>query len=163
MAASVTPTIGPPNEAWTTMFDYDGSGNLIYTGLALSTQPRSFQYTVSSYNPGAPGTVTTSAAHGLQSGQKITIAGAIGDWAATNGDQIVTVTGTTTFTIPPDSSGYSGSFAGTMSTFAPRTNAVIWALSKNYYTVANLTRSAWADGSTGVNHAWDSRTTYAYL
>ncbi len=50
--------------------------------------------------------VTTSAPHGLQSGQSVIINGATGELGtAVNGRQVVTVTGATTFTIPVNTVG----------------------------------------------------------
>lgn len=53
----------------------------------------------------------TSAAHGLATGQVVTITGATGAWAAINGTFTVTVTGVNTFTIPVDSTAF-GVLAG---------------------------------------------------
>lgn len=66
-------------------------------------------YTVSTSSAADPTVITTSTDHGLTSGETVTITGHSVD--AVNGDHVVTVTGTTTFTIPVSSAGGSG---GTM-------------------------------------------------
>lgn len=160
-APNTSVSTGPPKEAWTSLNDYDGSGNLTYSGLARSTQA-AFTFagaTVSKANPGVVGYT----AHGMTSGQPVLIAGASGDWAALNGARIATVTGANTFTIGVDTSGYSGSFDGTVSTTAPRTNATCWAISQNYFNGSSqLTRSAWCNSNPSEIYAWDSRSTYAF-
>jgi hypothetical protein len=55
----------------------------------------------------------TSTAHGLTTGQKVTISGATGSWVPINGTWAVTVTGANTFTIPVDSTAF-GALAGTV-------------------------------------------------
>jgi hypothetical protein len=55
----------------------------------------------------------TSTAHGLSTGDRVTLAGATGSWAPVNGTWTVTVTGANTFTIPVDSTGF-GALAGTV-------------------------------------------------
>lgn len=161
MPASFTPSTGPPNESWTSLNDYDGSGNQTYAGLARSFQP-TFTFASATISKAAAGSVGYTA-HGMTSGQSVTISGASGDWAALNGtQQIVTVTGVNAFTIPVNTSGYSGSFDGVVTTNAPRTNATCWSISQNYYSGTSLTRNAWCNSTTSPIYAWDSRTTYAF-
>jgi len=59
--------------------------------------------------------VTTTANHGLRSGETVTIAGG-NSTVSIDGARVVTVTGLTTFTVPVDTSG--GASAGTAGTVA---------------------------------------------
>ena len=64
--------------------------------------------TISSISAATAAVVTTSAAHGLISGMRVTLAGivlATGTGTAPNGDYTVTATGATTFTIPVVTTG----------------------------------------------------------
>jgi hypothetical protein len=54
----------------------------------------------------------TSNAHGLSTGDGITISGGTGNWTAINGSWTITVTGANTFTIPVDSTAF-GALTGT--------------------------------------------------
>lgn len=163
MPAPVTVSIAPPIVAWSSINDYDGSSNLIYFGYALSRQPNAVTLTGATISKAASG-VVTFVAHGLQSDQSVTIAGGTGDWAGVNGAQKITKIDADTFSIPINTSGYAGTFAGTVTTTAAQTNALCWSIQKNYYDGSNrLTRSAWANGVTTALYAWDSRTTYPYL
>lgn len=57
--------------------------------------------TISAISEAGPTEITTSAAHGLTSGQIVTIAGVAGNTPTTiNGNHVITVTSTTKFTIP---------------------------------------------------------------
>jgi hypothetical protein len=163
MPAPISVSIGPPNEAWITVNGYSGTpGNLLYTGQARASQPNPVTLTIASVSAANPAELT-STAHGLANDSPVTISGATGDWAALNGTRAVTVTAADTFTVAVDSSGFSGSFDGVVTTTAPRTNAAVWSIQKFTYDGSNqLTRSAWADGTPSPTKAWDSRTTYAY-
>lgn len=55
----------------------------------------------------------TSVAHGLITGDQVTISGGTGAWAAINGTFTVTVTSADTFTVPVDSTAF-GALAGTI-------------------------------------------------
>jgi hypothetical protein len=55
----------------------------------------------------------TSTAHGLATGDRVTISGATGSWTPLNGTWAVTVTGANTFTVPVDSTAF-GALAGTV-------------------------------------------------
>ena len=64
--------------------------------------------TISSISAAASAVVTTSAAHGLISGMRVTLAGVVvasGGGTAPNGEYTVTTTGATTFTIPVTTTG----------------------------------------------------------
>lgn len=158
----------PPTEGWSTISSYDGSNNFEYSGYARSKQ--SILYTFPGATISAAATaVITATAHGLQAGNAVTIAGGTGDWAGINGTRLITVIDANTFSVAVNSSGYSGTFAGTVSTFAPRTNAACWSIQRSFYINTNyLSRSTWACDPNGTGgtpapiFAWDSRTTYAY-
>lgn len=57
--------------------------------------------------------VFTANAHGLSTGDGITISGGTGNWAAVNGSWTITVTGANTFSIPVDSTTF-GAITGTL-------------------------------------------------
>lgn len=166
MPIQFTPTVAPVAESWTPLNDYDVSGNLTYYGRARSTQsiPHTFTgVTVSKANPA----VVTSVAHGLTSGQAVTIAGATAGWVTINGTRVVTVVTADTFSVAVDSTGFAGTFDGSITTLAPLTNAPCWSILQNFYNgSAQLIRTAAACSTTGgvtsPIFAWDSRTTYPY-
>lgn len=140
---------------------YDASSNLIFHALARSFQP-TYTFTVTSVSKASPAVVTITA-HGLQTDNLVTISGATGDWAGLNGDQKITAVDADTFTVAINTSAYSGSFNGTITTNAPRTSANCWFIQQNYFDTNRLTRTASAGGSVAADKAWDSRTTYTYL
>jgi hypothetical protein len=163
MPAPVSLSQGPPTAAFTNLNAYDGSNNLEYTGVARSFQPNPVTLTVVSVSKANPAVVTVTG-HGLASDNTVDISGTTGDWTAIDGSQKITVTGTDTFTIAVNTSAYSGTYAGTMTTNSPQTGAAVWAIQKFYYDASNnLTRSAWANGSPAMNAAWSSRATAKYL
>ena len=145
MFRSVNLSAGPPQDAWTTYIDYAGGSNPVYSMLARSVQPP-FVYTGATVSKAAAASVGY-VAHGLQTGQPVTISGATGDWAAMNGTLPVTVTGSDAFTVAINSTGFTGSFNGMITTTAPRTTAACWAISKNYYDGSNSIGLRWANGS----------------
>lgn len=64
---------------------------------------------IDSMTAASPTEITTDGAHGLVSGDTVTIAGVTGGTPGTiNGDHVVTVTGATTFTVAVDLSGGAG-------------------------------------------------------
>jgi hypothetical protein len=72
-----------------------------YVAVNATMRPKSFSFpqsTITAATNATPITVTTSAAHGLTTGDLVYIAGVVGNTAA-NGEGHVTVTGATTFTI----------------------------------------------------------------
>lgn len=164
---NVTVSGGPPPEAWTQIFDYNGN-NLVYTGWARSAQSPTQTLTVTSVSKANPAVVTITA-HGLPTGSTVTVAGGTGDWAGLNGTYTATNTGANTFTVPKDTSGYAGTFAGTITTSSPQTSRAIWAIQKNFYNGSNqLTNTMWAVGVDGTGGAvgpvniWDNRATLQY-
>jgi hypothetical protein len=162
MPASVSITQVPPGVAATMVYDVAGGSNIVYQGESLSSQSSPTTLTVSAVSKANPAAIT-STAHGLLSDNLVTISGATGSWAALNGSRIITVTGANNFTVAVDSSGFSGSFDGSITTACPRTSAAVWAIMKNYYDVSsNLTRTAWAGGDTNMAHVWDNRASLDY-
>jgi hypothetical protein len=85
------------------------------------------------------GTVTTSAAHGLAVGNKVTIAGATVDTDLNGSYYVQTVGSTTTFTITTASVANATYTDSGMSlyTTAPRTTAAIWSVEKFTYDGSN--------------------------
>lgn len=167
LSSPVTIT-APPTEGWSTISSYDVSNNFEYGGFARSKQSVLFTFAGATISAAATAVITYTA-HGMQAGYSVTIAGGSGDWAGINGTRLITIIDANSFSVAVNSSGYSGTFAGTVSTFAPRTNAACWAIQKNYYVNTNyFARSAWACDPTATGgtpapiFAWDSRTTYAY-
>lgn len=74
------------------------------------------QYTISSISKAASAVVVTSTAHGLATGDEITFGDIVGstgtDWDVLDGiAYTVTVSDTTTFTVPVNTSGYTGTFS----------------------------------------------------
>lgn len=68
---------------------------------------------ISSATNANPVVFTTATAHGLTSGERYTISGATVGWTGVNGVFVVTVTSTTTFSIPVNSTGF-GALSGTL-------------------------------------------------
>jgi len=150
-----------PADPYTQVQDYAGGTNVVYIGLARSTQRTNTTLAVTSLSAAAAA-VITSVAHGLNSDNVVTISGATGDWAALNGAHIITVTGVDTFTIAVNTSAYSGTFAGSVTTYAPRTSAAIWAIQKLYYSGDNVIRMAWAAWTSAENQIWDNRASLSF-
>lgn len=162
MPAPVSQTAGPPNQAWSERNYYDASSNLEYSAKALSSQPTPSTLTVVSVSKAAAAVITVTA-HGLLSGNVVTIADGAGDWTGLNGDKIITRTGADTFTVAVNSSAYTGTFAGTITTRAPREGAAVWSIQKYVYDASsNLTSSHWADGNTTPDNIAANRTSLAY-
>lgn len=175
---------GTPDTAITTLFFYDGSGNLQYICKAPPLQPV-FTWTVTA-SPGTNqgtltsivvsanvGTVTTSAAHGLAVGNLVVVAGST--TAALNGAYVIqTVGSTTTFTITTSGVGNAtyNTAALTIASTAPRTSAAQWNVERFTY---NGTPAIIADqfstvvlatppemASTAYTFICDNRATLAY-
>lgn len=156
-----------PYDQPTTLFAYDGSGNLTYVGYATSKQASfSWTRTASTLTSIAVasnvGTVTTSTAHGLAVGNSVIVAGST--TSALNGTyRIATIGSTTTFTIT--TSGVSdatyNNAAMTASTTAPRSSAAIWSISCLVYNGSNqLISKGWAGGLPASSvYIWDNRAT----
>lgn len=154
------PAIAPPNE--TRQYDYDASGNVTYIGTARSRLAVPATVTVTAVSKAASASFTATA-HGLVSGQKVTISGTTGDWTGLNGTLAVTVTNANAFTVAVNSSGYSGTYSGLVQTTVPQTSAAVWSIQKNVYDANGLlTQNYWAEGSASPDKVWDSRTTYSF-
>lgn len=135
---------------------YSGS-NLIYTCYARTTVP----------SPGNPFSISaasnanpvsfTSASHGFNANSRplVTISGGTGNWTAVNGTFTATITGTGTFTIPVDSTGF-GALTGTLTftTSAPQTNQPVWAVKLYAYDASS--NPIWV-GWLGGNSAFRSK------
>lgn len=156
-----TPSSAPPPEPWATATDYDGGSNPVYEGVAKSIQPL-FTFTVVAVSKAVDASINV-VAHGLRVGNSIVVSGGSGDWAGMNGTHAVkAVTDANNFTIELDTSGYAGTFAGTITTTAPRTTAACWSISKKGYSATGQIRMAWANGRSSPSLVWDSRATYYY-
>lgn len=88
-----------------------GTGN--WTGVngqwtVTRINASNFSIPVDSLTFGAFGAQVILIAHELATGDRATISGGTGAWAALNGRYTVTVTSSTTFTVPVDSSGFGG-------------------------------------------------------
>lgn len=79
-------------EQWMHILEMSFAGGIVPTSFQVAT--------ITSSSVANPTVITTAAAHGLVSGQTVTIAGHAGSTPAINGVHVVTVLTTTTFTIP---------------------------------------------------------------
>ncbi len=155
--------LGTPDEAYTGLYFWDGSGNLEYVckapafrfGVAQSytwaRTPALGQGQLTSITVLTNvGTVTTSAAHGLAVGNLVTVAGATVDTDLNGAYVIATVGSATTFTITTANTANATYSEATLniSTTAPRTTANYWAIEKRVYNVSNqITADQWAIGT----------------
>jgi hypothetical protein len=162
MPAPVNVTTGPPHQAWSERNYFDANDNLLYNAKAMSFQPNPVTLTVTSVSKAAAASIA-STAHGLLSGNVVIIAGGTGDWAALNGEHIITVTGADTFTVAVNSGAFAGSFAGEITTHAPREGSPCWAIQRNVFDASNnLTSSGWAGGNTSPNKVAADRASLNY-
>jgi len=105
--------------------------NLISNFIIPSGAPTTFLnvdtpwISYSAVTPGNP-TIITAAGHGLTNGQSVAIQGGTGSWVAANNPSgygtnpwTVTVIDSSHFSIPLNSTGFSGSFAGTIQVMYP--------------------------------------------
>lgn len=156
---SISQTDGPANESYTHIYTYSGS-NITCNCTARSSQRA---VTLTATISAASTAIVTSTAHGLASDNRVLIAGGTGDWVGVNGTQIITRVDADTFSIATNSGGYSGSFAGTVTTTAPRTSQAMWAITKTYYDGSgNTVRIANALGTTAEMHVADNVATIAF-
>lgn len=162
MPSSVSLSQGPPASAYTALNDLAGGTNVVYSGVTPSFI-QSVTLTGATVSKAAAGVVTFTA-HGLASDNSVTISGGTGDWAALNGTRIITKIDADTFSVAVNTSGYSGTFGGTVTTNAPQTSAASWAVQKYYYDASgNVLRTAWAAGTSAMNQVWDNRASLSYL
>lgn len=153
---NVSQTEGPPVRGFTSLLFYNAGGALEYVCIAESAG-RTSTLTITNATNATPIVITTSAAHGLQSGSLVTISEVEGNTAA-NGTFQIAVTGSTTFQLKERLTGNSvagnggyTSNTGKLVTQAPRTNVAQWAIKRLEYDVSgNLTRAGWLEGSTSV-------------
>lgn len=173
---------GPRPVAYQRLFFYTGT-NLDYACYTRSTQigpsgPQAISLTVSTASNANPVSLTATG-HGLNSSStpSVKITGATGNWAGLNGVWVATVTGANTFTVPFNSVS-AGSFSGqtlTVTTYAPKTSASVWAIQKTVYDASgNPIFSGWASNPGGaaavdlvgptpqMNLVCDNRATYSY-
>ena len=169
VAPEYTPSVAPPNTPITILSYRDGSNNVQYICKALSNQPdfawtRSAATLTSIVDSSNTSTVTTSTAHGLSVGNRVTISGATVDPDLNGSYVIQSVPNSTTFTITTANvtDGTYNESTLTVDTTAPRSNASVWSIQQNYYTTTYLDRIAWAEGTTSFTKACDSKATYAY-
>lgn len=160
MGPNVNVTQGPPEQAWVSVNDYGTGSSILYAGLAKSTQ-QPVNLTVTSVSKASTAVVTVTA-HGIDTDNIVTVSNGTGSWTGINGAQIITKIDANSFSIAVDTSLYSGTFAGTISTLAARTSAAQWAIQKFYYSGSNLVRSAWANGNSAPNAIWDNRASLGY-
>src|SRR3990167_2232170 len=120
----LTDTVGDPDSF---ALYYHITGNATYGAKVAPfmwqvVRTKEQEYRITSISTANPAVVTTPVAHNLTNGATIWIMGAPGDWAALNSAHIATVTGTTTFTIPVDTSLYMGAFPATITAFIGNPN-----------------------------------------
>ena len=179
----VNATIGPAPTAHQKLIYYDGSNRAEYVCVARSNQPERV-LTVASISKANPAVVTVTghgfgdyATFGATIKPVIKITGMSGNWAGINGVWVGTVTAANTFTIPVNTSAYSGTADTTarVTTTSPRTSDAVWSINRFFYdSSGNFVASAWAAnpggasatdakaGQTSMSFACGSRTSYAY-
>ena len=158
----------PPNTPVTLLQYRDGSNNVEYVCKALSNQP-TYTWSVAAATlvsivvSSNTATITFSANHGLAVGNRLSIRGGTVD-ADINADYLVATGGTTTLTVTT-SAVADGTYTDAtlvLYTTAPRNNAAMWSIYRNFYTTTYLDRTSWAEGSSAMTKTCSSRTTYAY-
>lgn len=149
----------PSKEPITTLLET--SGDYQYIGKADGRSK--FPQSLPTITPTAasPTVLDFASAHGLVSGNEITISGLTGDWAPLNGSHPVTVTDSDSVTVAVDSSGF-GAVTGdpVVSTHAPLTNRPVWSIRR--VTSSGGSPVAIQHSSAGLSSVWDDRATLAY-
>ena len=155
--------LGPPREAWCVLTAYHATiGGPEYIGKAKPIQPAA-TLTASAVSKASAAQIDFSANHGLGTGNTIEIVGATGDWAAMNGTLIVTYVDADSVTVPIASTGFSGSFNGTITTTSPQSTKAQWAIERWFYNSSSqVERRCWATGDPSPNQIWDNRSTLSY-
>lgn len=107
-------------------------------------------------------TLTTTQAHGLRVGARITVSGATVDTDLNGAYTVATVgSGTTlTFTTASVANATYNEATLLVRTNAPRSNSKVWSIQRNFYTSTSFDRAVWAWGSPAAEFACDSRTAY---
>ena len=137
-AVNISPS--PPSRPWTSLFFYDGSSSIEYICKADAVQPP-FSWTKAATTltnivvATNVGTVTFSAAHGLNPGNRIAVSGASVDSDLNGNYYVQTVPTASTLTITTASvADATYTEAGlVVTTSAPRTTAAIWTITKFSY------------------------------
>lgn len=159
-------TVNAQAQAVSTVYFYDGSGNLEYkcqtsaVNFNFSTLPTATAGT--NANPA----VITSTAHGFDVNYtpQVLITGAVSGWAAANGMWTATVVGANTFSIPIDSTGF-GTFTGqawVITTRSPRLTVAQWSVLRYFYSSGNLVNALWAGGTNSYGNVCANRATLSY-
>ena len=168
--SAVNQSDGPPSGlAMQTVVVYNGLNviGLCYSQSTASStnmggmapRPRTAQITVSAISSAAAA-VVTSTGHGLTVGTypSVTISGVTGagGWTAANASWTATVLTANTFSIPLNSSAYTGSAGGTMvfTTTAPRQTVAEWAVQAFGYQCTSGTGLTCAGGTQGTVPVW---------
>lgn len=170
-----------PHDTPTQAFFYDGSNNLIYICESKAKGPWNFngqQLAPSTFSwtkaastltnivvSSNVGTVTTSTAHGLQTGESVTVTGATVDTDLNATYIIQTVGSSTTFTITTvavaDATYTDAGLVAT--TGAARLTAPIWSIARFNYTSTNVTSKQYANGlPANMNQICTNRALLAY-
>lgn len=176
------PPDGPPLIPYETLAFNDVDGNPEYFCIArASAQTTIFARTIAESSPTPPtgsaltltsivvsggtvGTITLSAAHGMDKWQMVTVAGS--STSALNASYIVqSKTGTTlVITTAGVSNGTYNNADLKVTTVAPRTSMPVWSIQRFLWATGIFQRSAWAavgtSGSTTANAVCDNRATY---
>lgn len=180
----VTLTDQPAPEALERLHYRDGSSNYEYECVAKARSATSY-FTRSASTSLQPGTTiatatltsivvltnvataTTSGAHGLRIGARVTVLGAtvdedLGSSAVPKNYTIASVPSSTTFTFATSSVADATYNESTLyfSTQQPRSNSNAWAIVKRFYTTTYIDREFPAYGSNGMDKACDSRAAY---
>lgn len=153
---NVNQTDGPPMRAFSKRLFYDGTNNLEYVCIADSVSRLTRDLVITGATNATPIVITTSVAHGLASGAFVKITGVAGNTAA-NGNWIITVASSTTFSLNTSVGNGVYTSGGTIETQAPRTSQPVWAVQKFVYTAGNLSASYWARASTALGTVCDDR------
>jgi hypothetical protein len=174
------PPSGPPQFAYEELYYRDASNNIEYICWAQPLQSLYTIFHVTGASSSAPfsgtaanltsiadstntATVTTSAAHGLRVGQRITVAGATIDTDLNGTYTILTTASTTTFTFTSASVSDATYTEATLyvTTNYTRDSQRVWSIQKFYYTTTYLDRVAWAHPATGSLTAGGPTTGFA--
>ena len=172
---SVVPSLGPPQFGWSKLYFYSGV-NIEYVCMARSAKAEASLAVTQIVDAANTATVTTAAAHGLNVGNEVIIAGVTGDTDLNGRYVIQTAATTTTFTVTSASvTDATYNNAGiTAATTAPRTTQAIWSVLKRFYDGSgNLIREQWAVrpassatstsvGTASAQNICDDRATLAY-
>ncbi len=164
----VNVSISNPLVSWTSILKYSGT-DLITICKARSQQPTA-TFIIAGATPYEltsivvltnVGTVTTVSDHGLNIGDKVTVAGATVDTDLNAIYKIATVATSKTFTIATVSVANATYNEATLkfTTQAPRTTMPIWGIEKLTYVASAVTSIKWANGTSAPNQICDNSAT----